>query len=48
LGEHVGVGKTIRFFETFVSEPGNIDAGFVTVEKNKPDLMNGMVSGWPL
>ena len=26
--EHVGVGKVIRFFEAFVSEPGDIEAGF--------------------
>jgi len=32
LGENVGVGKTVGVFEAFVSEPEEIEAGFVVIE----------------
>lgn len=33
LGEDVGVGEIIRFFESFVSEPEDVEAGFVAVDE---------------
>jgi len=33
LGEHVGVGRIVELFWAFVSEPEDIEADFVAVEK---------------
>ena len=33
LGEDVGIGKIIGFFECFVSEPEDVEAGLVAVDK---------------
>ena len=30
LGENVGLGEIVGFFEDFVAEPEDVDAGFVT------------------
>jgi len=35
LGENVGFGETVGFFEAFVSDPENIEAGFITIEATK-------------
>jgi len=32
LREHVGVGKIVGVFEAFVSEPEDVEAGFVVIE----------------
>jgi len=33
LGENIGIGKVVGFFKVFVSEPEDIQAGFVTVDE---------------
>ena len=33
LGENVGIGEVVGFIEAFVSEPEDIEAGFVAVAK---------------
>jgi hypothetical protein len=33
LGEHVGVGKIVGVFETFVAEPKDVEAGLVAVDE---------------
>ncbi len=32
LGENVGVGKIVGVFEAFVSEPEDVEAGFIVIE----------------
>lgn len=32
LGQNVGIGEVVGFFERFVSEPEDIEASFVAVE----------------
>jgi hypothetical protein len=48
LGEHVEIGKIIGFFEAFVSEPEDIKAGFVPVEKPACSLYPSPLSILPL
>jgi hypothetical protein len=33
LGEYVGIGKIVGFFATFVSDPEDVEAGFIAVVK---------------
>jgi len=33
LGENVGIGKIVGVFEAFVSQPGDVEAGLVTVDE---------------
>jgi hypothetical protein len=33
LGEDIGVGKIVGFFQAFVPEPEDVEAGFVAVDK---------------
>ena len=33
LSENVGIGKVVGFFEAFVSEPEDVEAGFIAIEK---------------
>jgi hypothetical protein len=33
LGENVGIGKLVGFFEAFVSDPGDVKAGFAAVDR---------------
>jgi hypothetical protein len=33
LSKHVGVGKVVGFFEAFVSEPEDVEAGLVAVDE---------------
>lgn len=33
LGEDIGVGKLVGFFQAFVPEPEDVEAGFVAVDK---------------
>jgi len=32
LGENVGVGEVVGFFEAFISQPEDIEAGFVAID----------------
>ena len=32
LGENIGIGEIVGFFQTFVAEPENVEAGFVAVK----------------
>jgi hypothetical protein len=32
LREDIGIGKVVEFFEAFVSEPEDVEAGFVAVD----------------
>jgi hypothetical protein len=34
LGENIGIGEIVGFFEAFVSEPEDVEAGFVTAGLN--------------
>jgi hypothetical protein len=33
LGENVGIGKIVGVFEAFISEPEDVEAGFVAVDE---------------
>ena len=33
LGENVGIGEIVGVFEAFVSEPEDVEAGFVAVDE---------------
>jgi len=32
LGENIGTGQVVGFFEAFVCDPGDVGAGFVAIE----------------
>jgi hypothetical protein len=44
LGENVGIGEIVGFFQAFVSEPENIEAGFVAVGKRSLVSFSGGVA----
>ena len=39
LGEDISIGEPVVFFEAFVSEPEDVQAGFVAVDE-PPDRLN--------